>query len=585
MSVAWWLNTAWMISCRPAARRFQQSLRQVRHAQERVLKRIVRANRDCEFGQEHGFAEIGAVHDFCRRVPPGTWDDLAPDIDRIAAGEQGVLTSELVELLEPTSGTTSAEKFIPYTASLRREFQRAVATWIADLFQHRPAVRSGRAYWSISPTMARQRRTPGGIPIGFDDDTAYLGLWQRMAIRRLLAVPPLVSRLGDMESWRYGTLLFLLAAEDLSLISVWSPTFLTTLVGSLPRLQERICRDLFDGKCRPTDAPPSAIGRKLTGMLRCSRERARQVDRIIATGADMRTTLQHLWPKLALISTWGDASAAMFLPELRALFPAVELQPKGLLATEGCISIPLVGRDGCTLAIDSHFFEFEPVADGVGQRAACDDWQLADELMLGERYRVVMTTGGGLYRYQLRDVVEVVGFEHDCPLVRFVGKADRIGDLVGEKLAEPFVRECFERVCAEVRIAPAFALVVPVADARPPHYRLYLESADGRAAEDQLAILQSRLQAELIANPYYRHAIQLGQLDKLDVRPLATSAAVAWSAFVERCVARGQKVGAVKPTVFDPVPGWPEVFELMVLRKTRQSTAMPSTAPVATSSK
>jgi hypothetical protein len=440
-----------------------------------------------------------------------------------------------------------------------------VAAWIADLFRYCPDVRSGRAYWSISPALARQRRTPGGIPIGFDDDTAYLGLWQRMAIRRLLAVPPLVSRLSDMESWRYCTLLFLLAADDLSLISVWSPTFLTTLLGSLPRLRERICRDLFDGGCRPTDAPPSAIDRELTGMLRCSRERARQVDRIFATGADMRTTLQRLWPKLALISTWGDASAAMFLPELRALFPAVELQPKGLLATEGCVSIPLVDRQGCALAIDSHFFEFEPVSDPGGQRSACEDWRLADELMLGEQYRVVMTTGGGFYRYQLRDVVEVVGFEHDCPLVRFVGKADRVGDLVGEKLAEPFVRECLERVCCVLRTTPAFALVVPVAVARPPHYRLYMETTDGLLSEDTIATLQAQLQAELAENPYYGHAIQLGQLGPLDVRQLRAPVGLAWNAFVERCVARGQKVGAVKPTVFDPVPGWPEVFEPMAV--------------------
>jgi len=49
---------------------------------------------------------------------------------------------------------------------LRREFQRAVAAWIADLFWQRPAVRHGRAYWSISPALAPPRRSTGGIPIG-----------------------------------------------------------------------------------------------------------------------------------------------------------------------------------------------------------------------------------------------------------------------------------------------------------------------------------------------------------------------------------------------------------------------------------
>ncbi len=583
MSAAWWLNTAWMISCRPTAQPFQRSMHQVRRAQERVLQRIVRENGDCEFGRVHGFAGIGSVEDFRRRVPPATWENVAPAVKRIAAGEQGVLTAERVELLEPTSGTTCAEKLVPYTASLRREFQIAVACWIADLFHHHPAVRKGRAYWSISPAMIQPRRTAGGISIGFDDDTAYLGRWQRLAVQRLLAVPPLVARLRDLESWRYYTLLFLVAAENLSLISVWSPSFLTTLVGSLPCFQERICRTLFDGGSRPADGPGNDTERQLAGLLRCSRERARQVDRIFAAGDDMPTMLQRLWPMLGLISTWADAGAAMFLSELRALFPEVEIQPKGLLATEGCVSIPRVGREGCALALDAHFFEFEPVGDIAGQGAS-DDWLLADELSTGQKYRVVLTTGGGLYRYQLRDVIEVVGFEHKCPLVRFVGKADRVGDLVGEKLAEPLVRECFERICAELHISPSFALVVPVADARPPHYRLYLEAGGGLLPLRQITALQERLQAEFVANPYYEHAIQLGQLAPLDVRQLAASGGAAWCAFVECCVARGHKAGAVKPTVFDPVPGWPEVFEAMVAKTTR-STAIPSAMPAATSSR
>src|SRR6266852_4437688 len=75
----------------------------------------------------------------------------------IAAGEPNVLTRDPVLLLEPTSGSTGGEKLIPYTASLRREFQRAVAAWIGDLFRQRPAVRRGRAYWSLSPVFGPRR--------------------------------------------------------------------------------------------------------------------------------------------------------------------------------------------------------------------------------------------------------------------------------------------------------------------------------------------------------------------------------------------------------------------------------------------
>ena len=85
-----------------------------------------------------------------------------------------------------------------------------------------------------------------------------------------------------------------------------------------------------------------------------------------------------------------------------------------------------------------------------------------------------MTTAGGLYRYHLRDEIEIVGFHHQCPLLRFLGKCDQISDLVGEKLAEPHVRAVLERLPVLSRLAPRFTLLVPALD-RPPRYRLYLQ--------------------------------------------------------------------------------------------------------------
>jgi hypothetical protein len=385
-----------------------------------------------------------------------------------------------------------------------------------------------------------------------------------MAVRRLLAVPPAVARLTDTECWRYCTLLFLLAADDLSLVSVWSPTFLIGLVGALTQFKERLTRDLFDGTCRPGDGAPGRVNGELAGLLRSSRRRARQVDAIFAAGHDLPPMLHQLWPKLALVSCWSDAGAAMFVPELKSLFATVELQAKGLLASEGCVSIPLVGREGCALAVGSHFLEFEPVADSTDQYTNSDDWRLADELAVGSRYRIVMTTEGGLYRYQLRDVIEVVGFEHECPLVRFIGKADRVGDLVGEKLAEAFVGECVKRVCAELLIEPTFTLMAPVVDARPAHYRLYLAGHGACDLDAFVAALQGRLQDELAANPYYDHAVRIGQLGPLDVRQLA-SAQAARNAVDDRCARLGQKLGAVKPTAFDPSLDWPAVLEPLVV--------------------
>ncbi|NJN81644.1 MAG: GH3 auxin-responsive promoter family protein, partial [Caldilineaceae bacterium] len=139
-----------------------------------------------------------------------------------------------------------------------------------------------------------------------------------------------------------------------------------------------------------------------------------------------------------LISCWADANAASFAVELGARFPQARIQAKGLIATEAFVSLPVDGEAGASLAIRSHFFEFLPLLDaGVDT----DSPQLAHQLETGARYEVVVTTGGGLYRYRLFDAVEVVGRRRQTPLLRFLGKTNLISDHFGEKLDERQVRQ------------------------------------------------------------------------------------------------------------------------------------------------
>ena len=277
---------------------------------------------------------------------------------------------------------------------------------------------AGRAYWSISPAFGPRRRTSGGIPIGFDTDADYLGGAARWLLKRLLAVPAEVAQAADIDAFRAGTLRHLLGAADLTLMSVWSPTFLPALLGPLEAEHDRLC-----------------FGIEQMGAA----SRAAELRAIFRASSPLAEKLRRIWPRLALISCWADAGSARYLPPLQELFPAVEIQPKGLLATEGCVSFPLSGRPAPVLAIRSHFFEFQELDSP-------DRLRLAHELERGGRYRVVLTTAGGLYRYQLRDEIEIVGFENQCPLLRFLGRADGGCDLVGEKLAEPHVRGVLDRL-------------------------------------------------------------------------------------------------------------------------------------------
>jgi hypothetical protein len=190
-----------MLKCRSEANAFERAAERVEETQSQLLHEIMRRNAETEFGREHRFDRIAAPQEYQRRIPLASYDGFASRIERIASGESNILTRDPVTLLEPTSGTTRGEKLVPYTQPLRRQFQRMVAAWIHNLYSRRPAIRGGRAYWSISPATFQQRRTAGGIPIGFDDDTDYLGGLERLFITRVLAV-----RNHSWRRWRNGAI-------------------------------------------------------------------------------------------------------------------------------------------------------------------------------------------------------------------------------------------------------------------------------------------------------------------------------------------------------------------------------------------
>ncbi len=534
-------HAAWRLACRPEARRFRRALADVAGAQSRLLRQVVSANAGTDFGQAHGFGMIGSREDFRRRVPLADYDALRPFVDRIAAGERGVLTAEPVRLLEPTSGSTGGTKLIPYTRGLRGDFGRALAPWIADLYRRHPDAARGPHYWAISPAAPTERRTAGGVRIGFEDDAAYLGLLGGVA-RAALAVPPEVRHVRGTEAWRYVTLRALVARGDLALISVWSPTFLLLLLDALAPWADRLAHDLRRGTLSPPAPLTPALAQRLSARLAPDPPRAATVRAALAESEGAARHVR-LWPRLAVVSAWADAAAARYAARLAALLPQAALQPKGLLATEGVVSVPLGGGEGGVLAVRSHVFEFL-TDDGTPR------W--ADEVERGGVYEVVLTTRGGLYRYRLRDLVEVVGFEGTAPRLRFLGRAGATSDRVGEKLAERHVRAVIEVAAAEAGVEPRFALVAFEGERRA--YTLFVQADVDPVA---LGALGDAVEAGLRGNVHYAHARDLGQLGPLGVFRVEGDALGAYHA---RMQAEGRRLGDVKPAALDRMSGWAEAF-------------------------
>jgi hypothetical protein len=490
------LNHALKNSCERESRDFYRAIRDVERAQKEKLLTIVRNNEATLFGRRFGFGNIRSIDEFRLAVPITTYEDYEDYITQIADGKEDVLTKDKVLMLEPTSGSTSPSKFIPYTYSLKREFQQGIFPWLYDILTNRPNVAKGSFYWSITPVSHKQERTSGGIPIGFGDDGAYFTEHQQRLIAQISAVPFDLAKIQDIDEFRKQTLSYLVENKDLSFISVWNPTFLSLLL-------------------RPLGNP------------------------------------NGIWPNLSLISSWADGNATPYVGDIKRLFPNVEIQPKGLISTEGFVSFPLADHVGSALSVNSHFFEFRDLDNK-------DNVRLANELEIGKEYEVVLTTGGGFYRYNLEDIVRVTGFKGQCPLIRFVGRNNNVSDLFGEKLNEHHVSRAVSEAMRRASLNPSFFMVAPERIGDTLSYVLFIESDERFYADSVAEDLDSKLQD----NYHYRYCRRLGQLEKPKIFLIdKNSEKSASDIFLEEHQLRGKKIGNVKPIVLSSQLGWSKKFK------------------------
>lgn len=497
------LNGICCMLYRKEHRRFTSSCN-IRQVQERYLLDLLERNSDTVYGRKHGFGRIKSYEDFAEKVPLTVYEDYEDYISAMANGESDVLTAEKVRLFELTSGSSGGKKMIPYTQSLKNEFQRGIKPWLYDIYTSIDGASEGKSYWSITPVTAGKTFTKAGIPVGFEEDAEYFGFIEQAIMRKLFAVDGSVKFSDDMQDFYFRTASQLLDCKQLTLISVWNPTFLTILCDFIRSNSVRLAEKLPEEK------------------------------REVFLKAAEENRFDRIFPQLKIISCWADGSAADYVGEIRRRFPDVFIQPKGLLATECFTSFPLCGETGSRLSIYSHFFEFRNLSDGA--------IVTADKLEKGE-YEVIVTTGGGFYRYCIGDIVEVMEVFPDAPpLIRFLRRNGISSDLFGEKLTEDFVRG----VCTSLTDEQVFCLLAPKGN----RYCLYTASRK---------ITDDMLDNALRESYHYNYCRQLGQLEKAEVTVVCGNPA---DAYIKRLSDEGMRIGDIKPAFLSTKGGWESYFEI-----------------------
>lgn len=133
--------------------------------QEKLMKLLVKAAKQTEFGKDHNFDKIETYDDFKRQIPVRDYEQFRPYIERIKEGRQNILWKGKPVYFAKTSGTTSGVKYIPITKdSIPNHIDTARTALLCYMAQSGNSLfANGKMiFLSGSPTLERI----GGIPTG-----------------------------------------------------------------------------------------------------------------------------------------------------------------------------------------------------------------------------------------------------------------------------------------------------------------------------------------------------------------------------------------------------------------------------------
>jgi len=511
---------------RAAARRFEAATRDPVGAQRRKLLEITARNRETEYGREFGFGEVKSLEDWQRLVPVVSYEDIQERVERVTRGEKNVLTSEDPVMFARTSGTTGDAKYIPVTPTCwGRDHADQMRTWLYwARREHRSLYR--KVMTLVSPAV--EGHTPSGIPYGSTSGHMYKNL--PAIIRGAYAIPYDLFEIENYEA-KYYALMRLGIAADVSFLCTANPSSIVKMCELADKHADALLRDVADGTLSRDVKIEPRIRAVIESRCRPERSRARDLEAARRRRGGKLLPADY-WKHLALIGCWKGGTVGSYIEQFPDWFHPDGEQPVpvrdwGYLSSEARGSIPLSDEGSAgPLSIATNVYEFVEAEELEQNPDNREGWTFhgVDSLEVGKEYYIFITTTGGLYRYDINDVIQVVGEYHRTPTIVFQRKGRGMTSITGEKMSVNQVIQAVETASHELGIQVThFKAEADLKDRRyifkveePPEMqagqgRRLLGALEGKLKELNLEYDGKRRSLRL--NPPILHLMQSGWYD------------------------------------------------------------------------
>ncbi|MBV6623550.1 MAG: GH3 auxin-responsive promoter family protein [Rivularia sp. (in: Bacteria)] len=452
---------------------FVRKTRKTAICQEKFLFSLLKTHQETEFGKDYSFKDIQTIEQFKQKIPILTYSGYEKYVERIAKGEQNVLTSDPVVYFNQSSGSTGKQKLIPVTKRVRKVRSRVTQQSLG--FMTDAAIKKGLPIGKMLLTTSIQirDRTSGGIAYG----TSSVGDLRNMDFlyRQVFVHPYEALKPADSLARNYVCLLFALRNPQMRVIGANFPILALQLADYLKRYAADLIKDIETGKIAAWLNLEPEIRQVLEKQLSAAPQRAAELSSILESEGIL--TPKMAWQNLSWIITARGGTSNFYFEKFHKYFGDTPVFGGIYAASEATFGIyEDFNSDGTILAIDSGFFEFIP----------SDEWEkeqpktvLAHEVEVGKYYRIVVTNYSGLYRYDIGDVVEVVDFYEQAPIIVFRHRMGGLLSATSEKTNEFHATQVMQQLQKEFDLPLENYCITLSDDEIPPCYLLNIELLPG----------------------------------------------------------------------------------------------------------
>ncbi|KAL6964073.1 hypothetical protein U1Q18_035128 [Sarracenia purpurea var. burkii] len=470
-----------------ALRFVEEMTRNADSVQEKVLGEILSRNAKTEYLQR--FNLFGAIDrdTFKSKVPVITYEDLKPEIQRIANGDRSaILSSHPISEFLTSSGTSAGERKLMPTIQEeldRRQLLYSLLMPVMNLYV--PGLDKGKGLYFLF--VKSETKTPGGL-LARPVLTSYYKS-DHFKTRpydpyNVYTSPNEAILCPDSFQSMYTQMLCGLL-EHRHVLRVGA-VFASGLLRAIRFLQlnwPQLTHDIRTGTLNPKITDPS-IRDCMRRVLKSDPELAKFIAEE-CSGENWEGIITRIWPNTKYLDVIVTGAMAQYIPTLDYYSGGLPLACTMYASSECYFGLNLnpmskPSEVSYTIMPNMAYFEFLPHEPNSTRLTHDSSPKLVDlaDVELGKEYELVITTYAGLYRYRVGDVLRVTGFHNSAPQFHFVRRKNVLLSIDSDKTDESELQKSVDIASRLLRECNASVVeYTSFADTRtiPGHYVIYWE--------------------------------------------------------------------------------------------------------------